>query len=114
MVEDRRLIRGKHSFAGELNHLLGVMRFSADPADLAWTEDGMYELVSRWLLVNVVEHAPDAIYVDAWPVTDMDRLRGMLTPHVDEQYLPDLLLAPDFTEATLLGELALCIQHLRQ
>ncbi|MBQ9005039.1 MAG: ROK family protein [Atopobiaceae bacterium] len=114
MVEDRRLIRGKHSFAGELNHLLGVMRFSTDPADLAWTEDGMYELVSRWLLVNVVEHAPDAIYVDAWPVTDMDRLRGMLTPHVDEQYLPDLLPAPDFTEATLLGELALCIQHLRQ
>ena len=37
------------------------MRFSADPADLAWTEDGMYELVSEWLLVNVVEHAPDAI-----------------------------------------------------
>ena len=36
------------------------MRFSADPADLAWTEDGMYELVSKWLLVNVVEHAPDA------------------------------------------------------
>ncbi|MDI9589558.1 MAG: ROK family protein [Acidobacteriota bacterium] len=114
VVIDGRLHRGRKNFVGELNHLTDVIKVSGRPADLAWTEDGMYELVSRWVLINVVQNAPDAIYVDAWPVTDMERLRGELTPFVDERYLPDLLPAPDFTECTLLGELALCIQRLQR
>ena len=44
----------------------------------------------------------------------MDRLRDKLTQFVDVTYLPDLIPAPDFTECTLLGELALCVQHLRK
>jgi cellobiose-specific phosphotransferase system component IIB len=114
MVIDGRLHKGRKNFAGELNHLINAMRLSGAPDDLAWTEDGMYELVSRWVLVNTVQCAPEAIYVDAWPVTDMDRLRDKLTQFVDATYLPDLIPAPDFTECTLLGELALCVQRLRK
>ena len=113
MVIDGRLHRGYRNFAGEVNQLVAAAKLSSDSEDLCWTEDGMYELASHWLLANVVIMAPEAIYVDAWPVTDMDRLHAMLAKYVDEVYLPDLIPAPDFTESTLLGEFVLCVQRLR-
>ncbi len=112
MVINGKLHTGRKNFAGELYHLINVLRLSGNPNDLAWTEAGMYELVSRWVLINTVQHAPEAIYIDAWPVTDMARLRTELTQFVDDKYLPKLIPAPDFTEAMLLGELVLCSQRL--
>ncbi len=112
-VIDGRLNRGRKNFAGEVDHLMNALRWSTNPADLAWTEDGMYELVSRYVLLAAVEVAPEAIYVDAFPVDDMERLRRELRPFLGYDYVPDLIPAPDFGECMLLGELALCIQRLR-
>lgn len=113
IVVDGRLIRGRRNFVGEVDHLLNALKWSADPQDLAWTEDGMYELVSRYLLMTCVEVAPEAIYVDAYPVDDMVRLRRELRAFLEDEYIPDLIPAPDFNECMLLGELALCVQRLR-
>ncbi len=112
-IIDGRLNRGRKNFAGEVDHLMQALAWSDDPANLAWTEDGMYELVSRYILLTAVEVAPEAIYVDAYPVDDMARLRRELLPFLGEDYMPDLIPAPDFNECMLLGELALCIQRLR-
>lgn len=92
---------------------MAAVKWSGDPQDLAWTEGGMYELVSRYILLTCVEVAPEAVYVDAYPVDDMARLRGELAAFLGEEYVPDLVPAPDFTECMLLGELALCIQRLQ-
>ena len=60
-----------------------------------------------------VEVAPEAVYVDAYPVDDMARLRRELLPFLGNEYMPALIPAPDFEECMLLGELALCVQRLQ-
>ena len=101
--------QGRLAVVGHLEHyLVGDL----DP-DVMWTEEGNVRAVSRYLLCNICTVAPDAIFVDAAMVGDLELLREELATQLPRELIPELLMPPaDFNELMLAGELALCAQRM--
>lgn len=71
------------------------------------------KLVARFLMASICTVAPNAVYVNAHMVSDLELLKAELAKVMPVEHMPDLLRAPDFGESIYLGELALCNQRLR-
>lgn len=107
-----RLVTGRHHLSGEMFYLEHYLVGDLDP-DVMWTEEGNVRAVSRYLLCNICTVAPDAIFVDAAMVGDLELLREELATQLPRELIPDLVMPPaDFNELMLAGELALCAQRI--
>ena len=72
----------------------------------------MTEIVANYLCASICTVSPDAVYVAAPLVRDMDELREWLWRTIPMAYVPELRWVSDYRELMYLGELALCIQKL--
>lgn len=107
-----RLVTGRHHLSGEMFYLEHYLIGDQD-VDAMWTEEGNVRVVARYLLCNICTVAPDAIFVDAAMVGDLELLREELAAQLPQELIPDLVLPPaDFNELMLAGELALCAQRM--
>lgn len=118
IVVDGHLVKGRKNFAGELGPLFSAMhdaKSSQEAEDLAWTSEGMRELVAPMLAADISLVSPDAIYVAVDLLDDMDALQKEMQRHFTSDqvdYMPDLVRVRDYRETIALGELALCLQKL--
>ena len=112
IVADGHLLKGRLNYAGELEPLAGLLNYTADPYELVWSYEGMTEIVSSYLAASICTVSPDAIYVAAPLVRDMDELREWLWRTIPMAYVPELRWVENYREYMYLGELALCIDKL--
>lgn len=118
IVVDGHLLKGRKNFAGELGPLFGAVHTST-PRDCElldpWTPEGMRKIVAPVLAADVSLVAPDAIYVAADLLDDMDALRSEMSLYFGDKldtYIPELVHVANYRECIALGELALCLQKL--
>lgn len=111
-VIDGRLVTGHHHLAGELFYLERYL-IPEYLVEGVWTEEGNVQLVARFLMASICTVAPNAVYVNAHMVSDLELLKAELAKVMPVEHMPDLLRAPDFGESIYLGELALCNQRPR-
>lgn len=116
IVVDGHLVKGRKNFAGELTPLFMALYGANEETgnhELAWSPEGMRQLVAPLLAADISLVSPDAIYVAVDLIDDMDTLREEIAKYVhEEQYIPDLVRVSDYREMIALGELALCLQKL--
>ena len=112
IVCDGHLCKGRLNYAGEMEPVAWLMGFSGDPYEMVWTYEGMTEIVANYLCASICTVSPDAVYVAAPLVRDMDELREWLWRTIPMAYVPELRWVSDYRELMYLGELALCIQKL--
>ena len=112
IVVDGHLVKGRLNYAGELLPLASKLRFGGDPTELAWTYDGMREVVATYLCAPICTVSPDAVYVSSALVSNMDALHAELQKVLPARRIPALLRVSDLRELVYLGELALCIHKL--
>ena len=116
IVVDGHLVKGRKNFAGEIAPLFTAL-YGADEVtgnhELAWSPEGMRQLVAPLLAADISLVSPDAIYVAIDLIDDMDALHDEIARYVhEEQYIPDLVRVSDYREMIAIGELALCLQKL--
>lgn len=112
VVADGHMVKGRLNYAGELQGLSNIIKYSANTDDMVWTYEGMTEVVADYLVASICTVSPDAIYVACPLVSDMEALRKDIARAVPEPYIPKLIHVEDFREYMYLGELALCIEKL--
>ena len=116
IIIDGHLSKGRKSFAGELSPLARSLFGHDYTPDIAWTPEGMRDIVAHTLAADISLMAPDAIYVAVDLLDDMDTLRnaiGEFFPN-ESQYVPDLVKVTDYRERISFGMLALCLQKLHK
>lgn len=104
-------LRGRAAWSGELSPLAEVLSYSNDPRGLAWTPEGMCELVASHLVAASCLVAPEAAFVACDLIPDMGMLRDELAKHLPEDSIPDLIAVDDYRRMTELGVAALCLQE---
>ena len=112
LVADGHLLKGRLNYAGELEPLMYLMGTTGDAFEMVWSYEGMTEIVSNYLVASICTISPDAIYVAAPLVQDMDELREWIWRTVPMAYVPPLIHVDNCRELMYLGELALCIEKL--
>lgn len=114
LVVDGRLVRGAHGLAGEMGYLVRQMGVRDRLDERAWTSEGMRELVSTYLMMEIAVASPEVIYVAVDLLPDMDELRAELARWLPEGTVPELVHVCDYHERVIVGEYALCLNALRQ
>ena len=104
-------LRGRAAWAGEVTPLAEVLSHSADPGELAWSPEGMCELVASHLVAASCLVAPEAAFVACDLIPDMDMLHDELAKRLPKDAIPDLIAVDDYRRMTELGVAALCLQE---
>ncbi|MBP3892416.1 MAG: ROK family protein [Atopobiaceae bacterium] len=131
-VIDGTLLKGRHNLAGEPKYYESLFRYNPSYEEMLWSEEGMFQIARNVLLSGISLVAPEAFFLAVDTVDDMDELRVALASDIPENDdrcilgghrgpllgLPDELIPPlyvvdDYVERVYLGEMALCLQKLR-
>lgn len=132
-VIDGTLLKGRHNLAGEPKYYESLFHYDPSFDEMIWSEDGMFQIARNVTLSHIALISPEAIYLSVDTVDDMEKLRGALAsdiPILDdrcilagpqgtpllglpEELIPDLYVVDDYVERVYLGEMALCLQKLR-
>lgn len=111
-VIDGRLLKGRHSLAGEPKYFERQFEYVTGYYDACWSTEGLAEIVKNVLVCSIALVAPEAVYVAAGSLDDMDTLHDMLARVFPEELIPPLFAVSDYVERVYLGEMALCLQDL--
>ena len=112
-IVNGQLVRGRHGAAGEMGFIARYFSTWEAREDLAWTSEGMTELVAQNLLCNICVTAPEAVFVAVQMVPNMDALRAKLAETVPENLIPELIHVDNYHERIMVGALALALRSLR-
>lgn len=131
-VIDGTLLKGRHNLAGEPKYFESMFSYNPSYPDMLWSEHGMLQIARNVTLTGISLISPEAFYLAVDTVDDMDELRRalastatnpegecMLTPSgkpllgLPEELIPELYVVDDYVERVYLGEMALCLQKLR-
>lgn len=111
-VFDGNPVYGRGGFSGSLRYLAQHFSLSMDLEDAAWRYDGTRELVARYVETTICTLAPEAVFVWADLLPDMNELRRELEKTLPPEAIPALIEVSDYDGLTLAGELALCLQRI--
>ena len=81
--------------------------------DVPWSEEGLFQLATEVVTVSIALTAPDAVYLGVDTVDDMDKLHAELAKTFSEELIPPLYVVDDYIQRVYLGEMAICLQKLR-
>lgn len=132
-VIDGTLLKGRHNLAGEPKYYESLFAYDPSYEEMLLSEDGMLEIARNVALAGIALIAPEALYLSVDTVDDMDKFRqalmsGTVEPSdrcrlvgpmggellvLPEELVPDLYVVDDYVERVYLGEMALCLQKLR-
>lgn len=112
LVVDGQLVLGSHGLAGELGFLTRMLGVREHMRDLAWTPEGMLQLVAAELMHGIVATSPEAVYVAVDLLPDLGELRELLARWLPEGTVPELVPVGDYHERVMMGEYALCLDRL--
>jgi cellobiose-specific phosphotransferase system component IIB len=132
-VIDGTLLKGRHNLAGEPKYYESLFSYDASYDEILLSEEGMFAIARNVALTGIALVAPEAFYFSVDTVDDMDKMRRALTSDISErrdrcilqgptngplrglpaELLPELFVVDDYVERVYLGEMALCLQKLR-
>ena len=90
------------------------MQFSDECAKLAWTQEGVLELVTKSLLPSICIMGPEAIAVYSPMTNDMNEVRNKLLSFIPEDYMPELYSIKEMSPYMLDGLTKLCVNDLKK
>ena len=109
-----------------------LFSYSQSYTDALWSDEGMLQIARNVALAGISLISPEAFYFAVDTVDDMDELRRAITstatnPHgecllapngkpllgLPDDLVPSLHVVDDYVERVYLGEMALCLQKLR-
>lgn len=109
LVINGHLIRGRQHVAGEMKYLQKVLDLKQDSENLADTEKGNLELISKSIVSLIATVGPEAIFIYSYKLKDMDKLRKELEKYIENDYIPDLILLNNIDEYMMTGTFLRCI-----
>lgn len=112
-VIDGTLLKGRRNLAGEPKYYESRFSFDDDYSHILWNEEGLFSLTEHVVLNSIALLAPEAIYLAVDTVDDMSELHYALSKEIPEELIPPLFAVDDYVERVYLGEMALCLQKLR-
>lgn len=131
-VIDGTLLKGRHNLAGEPKYYESLFTYSPSYEDMLWNEDGMFQIARNVTLTGISLVAPEAFFLAVDTVDDMEKLRKALSSDahgndgscllapaggpllgLPDELIPPLFVVDDYVERVYLGEMALCLQKLR-
>lgn len=132
-VIDGTLLKGRHNLAGEPKYYESLFAYDPSYEEMLWSDEGMLQIARNVALTGISLISPEALYLAVDTVDDMDELRAALTGNISErkdrcllrspgggpllglpdELVPDLFVVDDYVERVYLGEMALCLQKLR-
>ena len=132
-VIDGTLLKGRHNLAGEPKYYESLFAYSPSYEDSLWSEEGMLTIARNVCLTGISLVSPEAFYLAVDTVDDMEALREALiaegsdaedrcmlaTPGggpltgLPPELVPPLFKVDDYVERVYVGEMALCLQKLR-
>jgi cellobiose-specific phosphotransferase system component IIB len=112
-VIDGKLLKGRHNVAGEPKYFESRFAYDAGYEESLWSEEGMLDLATNICLSTISLISPDAIFLSVDTIDDPAEFKTELARHIPADFVPDVFIARDYTERVYLGELALCLQRLR-
>ena len=112
-IIDGTLLKGRHNLAGETKYF--ESRFAYDPGyqEILWSAEGLLGHAKNMVLTSMALVAPEAIYLAVDTVDDMGQLHDELLQEMPDELIPPLFMVNDYAERVYLGEMALCLQKLR-
>ena len=112
-VIDGKLLKGWGNLAGEPKYFEHQLAVLADNADAAWSAEGLAAIARGVSLAAISVVAPQALYLAVDTIDDADEFRASLAEVLGEEYAPPVHVVRDYVERVYLGELAMCLQKLR-
>lgn len=132
-VIDGTLLKGRHNLAGEPKYFESLFAYEPSYDEQLLSAEGMFQIARNVALAGIALVAPEAFYFSVDTVDDMDEMRRALTSDISERrdrcilggssngplrglpnnLLPELFVVDDYVQRVYLGEMALCLQKLR-
>ena len=132
-IIDGTLLKGRHNLAGEPKYFESLFAYQSRYEDCLLSDEGMFEIARYVALSAIALVAPEAFFFSVDTVDDMDEMRRALTSNISErrdrciltgptsgplrgipeELVPELFVVDDYVERVYLGEMALCLQKLR-
>ena len=132
-VIDGTLLKGRHNLAGEPKYYESLFRYDPSYEEMLWSEEGMFQIARNVLLSGIALVAPEAFFLAVDTVDDIELMRRSLASDIPEnndrcilggrrggpllglpeELIPPLFVVDDYVERVYLGEMALCLQKLR-
>ena len=131
-VIDGTLLKGRHNLAGEPKYFESLFAYDRSYDEQLLSDEGMFQIARNVALACIAVVAPEAFYFSVDTVDDMEAMRRALTSDISERrdrcllaqsrgplrglpqdQVPELFVVDDYVERVYLGEMALCLQKLR-
>ena len=114
IISHGQIVTGRNGVAGEVRYFIHRMQFSDECAKLAWTQEGVLELVTKSLLPSICIMGPEAIAVYSPMTNDMNEVRNKLLSFIPEDYMPELYSIKEVSPYMLDGLTKLCVNDLKK
>ena len=112
IISNGIVLTGKNGIAGELRYFIRRMQLSDECSKLAWSQEGVLELVTKSLLPAICTVGPDAVAICSPMTNDMEEVKKKLLSFIPEEYLPDFYYIAEASSYTLDGLMKLCVNYL--
>lgn len=109
IVVNGHLIRGRQHVAGEVKYTQNVLDLSAPKEQLLETEDGVVEMISKTLVTMIATVGPEAIFVYADKLTNIEDVRMNIEKYIDTSFIPPLHHVENVREYMMTGTFLRCI-----
>ena len=110
---DGRLLKGRLNLAGEPMYFERSYAFETSYDESLWSADGLLELATDVLASAIALISPDACYVAVDTIDDAADMEASLSERMPSRFVPPVTIVNDYVDRVYLGELALCLQKLR-
>lgn len=109
IVVNGHLIRGRQHVAGEVKYTQNVLNLSKPAAQLLDTEEGTVEMIAKTLVTMIATVGPDAIFVYAEKLTNVDALQENIAKYIDTEFIPPIHHVENVREYMMTGTFLRCI-----
>lgn len=112
IISNGYIVKGKNGIAGEIKYFLKRMQLSNDANQLALTEIGALELLTKSLLPSIAILGSEAIAINSPMTPHIHEIKESLLSFISEEFLPELYFIKEPSSYMLSGITQLCIDYL--
>ena len=112
IISNGHIDKGKNGIAGEIRYFLRRMQLSNDANQLALTEVGALELLTKSLLPSIAILGPEAIAISSPMTPHIPEIKESLKSFIAEEFLPEFYFIKDPSSYMLSGITQLCMDYL--
>ena len=114
VISQGKIVIGKNGLAGEIKYFIRRMQLSDECGKLAWTHEGVLELVTKSLLPSICVLGPEAVVICSPMTSDMNEVKNKLMSFIPEEFMPEFYSMKESSPYMLDGLTALCVKYLEE